>query len=95
MRVIATLTKDDIRSLEIANNKAACARQAMCPNAIPPYAPVSAADKYFREAIFAYADAEYLQEVLWRDLARQHNIAEKEINRLYVDFNTKELFVRD
>ncbi|MDR1324269.1 MAG: hypothetical protein LBK68_07535 [Candidatus Margulisbacteria bacterium] len=92
MKTIATLTSDDIRSLEIAVNKAACARQAMCPNAIPPYAPIQAADKYFREAIFAYADAEYLQDYFWRDLARRYGV---EQTGLQVDFNTNELFVSE
>jgi hypothetical protein len=30
-RFLATLTKDDIRSLEIISNKALCARQALRP----------------------------------------------------------------
>jgi hypothetical protein len=94
-KTLATLTRYDIRSLEIADNKALCARQALRPNAIPPYAPKTAADKYFREALFAYADAEYLQEYFWRSLARQHNIAEEDMDKLYVDFNANELFLVD
>ncbi|GBR73747.1 hypothetical protein NO1_1053, partial [Candidatus Termititenax aidoneus] len=76
-KVITVLNRDDVRSLEIAYNKTVCAKQALRANAIPPYAPVQTADKYFREAIFAYADAQYLQEYFWRDLARRYGIRQK------------------
>jgi hypothetical protein len=92
---LAVLSKDDIRSLEIAYNKVVCARQALRPNAIPPYAPKTAADRFFREAVFAYADAQYLQEYFWRELAGRHGVAGKDIGRLNVDFNTNELLLRD
>ncbi|MDR1323426.1 MAG: hypothetical protein LBK68_03200 [Candidatus Margulisbacteria bacterium] len=92
MKILARLTRDDIRSLEIAVNKAACARQAMCPNAVPPYAPAQAVDKYFREALFAYADTEYLQDYFWRDLAGKYGV---EQTALQVDFNTQELFISE
>jgi hypothetical protein len=92
MRIIATLTRDDIRSREIAYNKTICARQALYPNTIPSYAPKSAADRYFREALFAYADAEYLQGYFWRDMARQYGV---EQTSLQLDFNTGELFVNE
>jgi hypothetical protein len=93
MKRLATLTRDDIRSLEIASNKVTCARQAIHPNTVPLYAPKSAADKYFREAIFALADGEYLQDSFWRELAKEHGIAAEDMGKLYVDFNTNELFV--
>ncbi|MDR1322869.1 MAG: hypothetical protein LBK68_00345 [Candidatus Margulisbacteria bacterium] len=92
MKTLTKLTRDDICSFEIAVNKAACAKQAMCPTAIPPYTPVSAADRYFREAIFAYADAEYLQDYFWRDLAQRYGV---EQTGLQVDFNTNELFISE
>jgi hypothetical protein len=92
MKILAKLTRNDMRSYEIAVNKADCAKQAMRPNAIPPYAPVQAVDKYFREAIFAYADAEYLQDYFWRDMARRYGV---EQTALHVDFNTNELFVAE
>ncbi|MDR1323649.1 MAG: hypothetical protein LBK68_04335 [Candidatus Margulisbacteria bacterium] len=92
MKTLARLTRDDIRSLEIAVNKAACARQAMRPNAIPPYAPAQAVDKYFREALFAYADAEYLQDYFWRDMAGKYGVKQ---TSLQVNFNTNELFIAE
>jgi hypothetical protein len=95
MRHLATLTKDDIRSLEIAGNKTACARQALRPDAVPSYAPKAAADRYFREAIFAYADARYLRDSFWRDMAGRYGVPKEDTGRMYVDFNTKELSLRD
>jgi hypothetical protein len=95
MKILATLTRDDIRSLEIAYNKTICARQAMRPNAVPSYAPVSARDKFFREAIFAYADARYLQDYFWRDLARRHGVEEKDTGKMYVDFDAYKLLMKE
>ena len=95
MRILSALTRDDVRSLEIATNKAVCAQQALRPDAMPPYAPKTAADKYFSEALFAYADAEYLRDSFWRSLDRQHGVAEKDMGKLYVDFNTSELLMNE
>jgi hypothetical protein len=91
----AVLSQDDVKSFEIIKNKLGCAGQLVHPGAVPQYASVSAADKFFREAIFALADAEYLQKSFWRNVARQHVVAEENMSRLYVDFNTNELFLRD
>jgi hypothetical protein len=93
MKVLATLSRDDIRSLEIVSNKVACARQAIHPNAVPHYSPKSAADRFFREAVFAYADAVYMQGYCWRELGRRHGVAEADVSKLHVDFNTNKLFV--
>jgi hypothetical protein len=95
MRHLATLTKDDARSLEIALNKLTCAQQAIHPKAVPPDAPLSARDRFFREAIFAYADAQYLRNHFWQSLAKEHGIAEKDMDRMYVDFSTSKLLMRD
>jgi hypothetical protein len=95
MRTITLLPKKDIDSYETIHNKLTCAQQAMRPNAVPPYAPVSARDKFFREAIFAYADAQYLQEYFWRDLARRHGVEPADQPKLEVDFNTSRLLMRE
>ncbi|MDR1452584.1 MAG: hypothetical protein LBJ25_01215 [Candidatus Margulisbacteria bacterium] len=95
MRTLALLTKDDIRDLEVASNKVLCARQAMRPGAVPAYAPLQARDKFFREAIFASADAEYLQNSFWRELARRFGLSDGDSGKLYVDFNTKELLMNE
>ncbi|MDR1114529.1 MAG: hypothetical protein LBL50_05505 [Candidatus Margulisbacteria bacterium] len=95
MRKLVVLTEDDIHSLEIAANKVFCAYQVLRPDAVPPYAPKAAADKFFREAIFAYADAQYLRDNFWLGLARQYGIAEKDMSKLYVDFHTNELLIKD
>ena len=95
MKTLAILTRDDIRNLEIAYNKVSCARQALRPNAIPPYSPHSAADRYFREALFAYADARYLQGYFWRELAGRYGVEQKDMGRLQVDFDTKKLFINE
>ncbi|GBR73189.1 hypothetical protein NO1_0614 [Candidatus Termititenax aidoneus] len=95
MKIITTLSKDERDSYEVIYNKISCAKQALRANAIPPYAPVQAADRYFREAIFAYADAQYLQEYFWRELARRYGVEQKYMDRLQVDFDTNKLFVKD
>ena len=94
MKQLGILTGDDIRSLELTVNKISCAGQALRPDAIPVYAPKNAKNKFFREAIFAYADSLYLQENFWRDLARQHGISAQNIGRLWIDFDTCGLFLK-
>jgi hypothetical protein len=91
MRTIALLLKKDIDSYETIYNKLVCSRQALRPDAVPLYTPVSARDKFFREAIFAYADAQYLQEYFWRDLGWRHGISDRNIGKLFIDFNTNKL----
>ena len=93
MRKLAELSEDDTRSLEIITNKVACAQQALRPDSVPVYAPKSAADKFFREALFALADARYLRESFWRDVARQYGVAAEDRGRLYVDFSRRALLL--
>jgi hypothetical protein len=81
--------------LEAIMNKISCAQQALRPDAVPRYAPKSAADRFFREAIFALADVHYLRDNFWRDLAGQYGIAEKDMEKLYVDFSTDKLLIRE
>jgi hypothetical protein len=92
--IVAVLTEDDIHNLEVADNKIICAQQALHPNAVPPYAPRSAADKFFREAIFALADARYLQGSFLRIWARRHDISQKDRKKLFVDYKTGKLILR-
>ena len=94
-QVLAVLNREYINNWELLINKVHCARQALRPNAVTSYAPNSAKDKFFREAIFAYADALYLEEYFWRDLAKQYGISVQDISKLYIDFNTRELLVEE
>jgi hypothetical protein len=95
MKHLDILTKDDMRSLAITVNKINCAKQSLRPDAVPVYAPVNARNKYFREAIFALADAQYLEDNFWRNLAEQYGIEPKDREKMYLDFNTNKLFLRD
>ena len=95
MKYITSLTEEHIRSWEIIDNKVVCAKQALHSDAVPFYAPKSAAEKYFREAIFVLADAQYLQDKYWYDLAQQYNIEQKDLEKLYVDFRTSKLFLME
>jgi hypothetical protein len=93
-KVLAILDGTEIKLLEIAFNNISCAGQLMRPDALPAYAPSSAADKFFRQAIFAYADALYFQESCWRDLASIYGLRQKkDLRRLRLDHITQELFV--
>jgi len=92
MKCIATLTKNEVRSMELANNSITCAGQALRPDAVPSYVEESAAKKYFHEAIFAYADAKFLQKLLWSDLAARYNVP---VEKLYIDFGKYKLFITD
>ena len=94
-KILGYVTQDDVRSLELSMNKTDCAKQALRPDAVPPYAPTAAKEKFFKEAIFAYADAIYLQDFFWRNLAQRHGIPPQDAGRLYIDFNTNELSLRD
>jgi hypothetical protein len=93
-KFIAKLTEDEIRSLGIIWEKKSCARQVLCPGAVPYYAPESVADKFFREAIFALADIYYLEKHTWHSIAQKYNVAEKNIGKLYADFVSGELAIK-
>jgi hypothetical protein len=94
-RMIAELKEAEVKYSEILTNKIKCARQAVSPAAIPPYAPPAAAEKFFREAIFVLADAQYLEDELWRSLAQQYNISLDDRKKMYLDFGTQTLFLED
>jgi len=92
IKYLATLTKDDVRSMELANNSISCAEQALRPDAVPANLPEFMTKKYFHEALFAYADAKFLQKLLWQDLAECYSAP---IEKLYLDFGTRKLFIAD
>ncbi|MDR1997798.1 MAG: hypothetical protein LBQ83_05695 [Candidatus Margulisbacteria bacterium] len=90
---IALLTRDDIRGLEIINNKLTCAEQLTRPGAVPGGLSAAEVTRFFKEALFSYADAQYLQENYWRELAAQHGVAQSDRYRLYIDFGRSELYL--
>ena len=94
-QVLAVLSLDEINGLNLAVNKMNCAGQALRPDAVPVYAPEAARINFFREAIFAYADAQCLQDFFWQDLAKQYAIATPDVGKLAIDFQTNELLLRD
>ncbi|MDR1113948.1 MAG: hypothetical protein LBL50_02535 [Candidatus Margulisbacteria bacterium] len=85
----------NIRFLSIAVNNASCAKQSLHPGAVPADAPASAKDKFFREMLFAYADANYLQKYFWREIMLAHNIKSEYAGKLSVDFLTNDLFIEE
>ncbi|GBR76934.1 hypothetical protein NO2_1406 [Candidatus Termititenax persephonae] len=94
-RKLASLSGEDTRNFEISVNKVNCAKQAARPGAVPEGASPDEAEKFIREAIFARADAQYLQDFFWRDLAWRYGIGTKDVSRLYVDFDAGELFLEE
>jgi hypothetical protein len=93
-KLLAVLDNVEIKLMEVAFNNVSCTKQLMRPDALPASLPQSAADEFFRQAIFAHADALYFQESCWRDLARMHGIRQREdMRQLQLDYIAQELFV--
>jgi hypothetical protein len=92
-QIIAVLQPEEVRLVELAANKVSCAKQLLHPAAAPAYTSAPAKNKFFREAIFAYADADYLHRTFWRDLGVLYGIRRKDLNRLILNYGTRELFI--
>jgi hypothetical protein len=93
MKLVASLRDDDIRFLEVAANKISCARQALKLDTVLPYISSSVAENFFREAIFALADAQYLRDCFWRSVILRYGVSMKD--ELYVDFDLNCLYMQE
>jgi hypothetical protein len=91
MKFISDLTKDDMRSIEIITNKVACAEQFVRPDAVPSGLPSAVAKSFFKEAVFSLADARFLRDYFWLDIAKRHNVSADDLPRLHMDFEAKKL----
>ncbi|MDR1997166.1 MAG: hypothetical protein LBQ83_02435 [Candidatus Margulisbacteria bacterium] len=94
-KLIATIDSDIVQNLILALNKVSCATQAVRPGAVPAGVPLAEARRFFKEAIFSLADAQSMQDFIWQEIAAGNNIHIKEITKLYVDFNTRELYIEE
>ena len=92
-RLIAVLDAEKIQYFQRATVKKTCAQQAASPGSLPNCISGPDANKHFREALFALADAEFLCADFWREQARAYKIDPR--LKLYLDFDTKELFAEE
>jgi hypothetical protein len=92
-RAIAKLSPEELGSLEVITNKIACAKQALSMSIFPSGLSRSTADKFFREIIFALADAKYLEDVFWREIALKYKA--RYSKKIYIDFSTSELLLEE
>ncbi|GBR73342.1 hypothetical protein NO1_0740 [Candidatus Termititenax aidoneus] len=76
------------------SNKFHCAKQNVSlgsPQNIPP----AAAEKFCREALFALADAQYLLESFWREIAYRYNLEHNSLDRAFIDYSAGELWIEE
>ncbi|MDR1323046.1 MAG: hypothetical protein LBK68_01260 [Candidatus Margulisbacteria bacterium] len=93
-KIIMPLLHKDRIEVDILRNKMFCAKQAASPEALPEGVSKVKALSFFKEAIFALGDAEFLYEKFWQDIAARHNISKELQERLYIEFATAEIRLR-
>jgi hypothetical protein len=95
-RRLAIVPKDIIRKFEITTNKYQCARQAVRPGFVPESISTAEAERIFKEALFALADAEYLLNIFWCDLENDYPLIKGvEKGNLFIDYVTHELYTME
>jgi hypothetical protein len=98
-RVIVKLQKGDVKSYEVAWNKFYCARQAVSPAALPAGIPPAAAEKFFRKAIFAFGDAQYLVDHFFlREIISAYGLDKellKQADKIFMNYGTQELLLEE
>ncbi|GBR73654.1 hypothetical protein NO1_0989 [Candidatus Termititenax aidoneus] len=98
-RVIVKLKKGDVKSYEVSWNKFYCARQAVSPAALPAGVPLAAAEKFFREAIFALGDAQYLVDHFFlREIISDYGLDRallKRADKFFINYGTQELLLEE
>jgi hypothetical protein len=93
---LAIVPKDTIRKFEVATNKYQCAQQAVCPGFVPECIPAIEAERIFKEALFALADAKHLLDIFWCDLEIDYPlIKDVEKGNLFIDYVTRELYTME
>jgi hypothetical protein len=92
-KCVAVVDDGYIESLKVIVDKVNCAGQLVRPDAVPQNVSPVEAMCFFREAIFSRANAQYLRDVFWRDLARQYDIKPEFVNKLYLDIHTRRMFI--
>jgi hypothetical protein len=90
-RIVAQLQRDDVKRHELILNKFYCAKQAASPAAVPPNVPRAAAEKFFRESLFALGDAKYLVNDFWQGLTRKHQLDKDSIQKMFIHYGTGKL----
>ncbi|MDR1997808.1 MAG: hypothetical protein LBQ83_05745 [Candidatus Margulisbacteria bacterium] len=87
------LSKDDIDSYELINNKMHCAKQALSPGFIDAADPE--AKNVLRDALFTLADYQTLQNNFWWELAERCGIERERMFGLHIDFGTRRVYVEE
>jgi hypothetical protein len=72
-----TATKEELDSLKLIQNKYSCACQAAQPNAIPDGIPKEKAEAYIASALGVKAEAQWLQQLWWEEVALKYNFKDK------------------
>ncbi|GBR74945.1 hypothetical protein NO1_2031 [Candidatus Termititenax aidoneus] len=85
------LGKEESDSYYLISNKIKCAKQALHPGFID--AADREAGRIVRDAIFALADYQALQNNFWRELAARHGIKPEHITKLRIDFAANRLYI--
>jgi hypothetical protein len=93
-KTIMSLQNRDRIEIDILRNKMFCAKQAVSPEALPERLTEDKAVAFFKEAIFALGDAEFLYEKFWQNIAVRHNISKELRERLYIEFAAAEIRLR-
>jgi hypothetical protein len=93
-KTIMALQHKDRIEIDILRNEMFCAKQAASLEALPEGVSKDKALSFFKEAIFALGDAEFLYEKFWQDIAARHNISKELQERLYIEFAAAEIRLR-
>ncbi|MDR1452554.1 MAG: hypothetical protein LBJ25_01065 [Candidatus Margulisbacteria bacterium] len=93
-RILARLPQEDLKFFELVTSKFYCAKQNVSLSASADFS-TAAAEEFYREAFFALADAQYLLDGFWREVAGRHNLAEDILSRAFIDFSTGELWLEE
>lgn len=92
-KIIASITNEELETLEIINNRISCAAQAACPYSILDTTPKEKTLLFIEAALITKADAQYLEKKWWNEIKQKYNI-QKNIE-IYLDFTTQELYIKE
>lgn len=83
-------TKEEIDSIQLIQNKIACASQAARPDSIPDNVSEQKSRLYIQVAIDSLASYKWLEQDWWNRMKETYSLPkEKEI---WIDFNSKEFY---
>ncbi len=84
-------TEDELKSLELIQNKLTCAHQACNTKAIPEDTPANIAQSFFSAALNNKAEAQFLEKDWWECMAEKYKFDVK--NNVHINFESKEFYI--